>query len=1823
MCCARAPARLDCTIALKTTPPNRSLPEGIAYPGRGILLALLAASLLLISAHPTAGAASTGVLEQWGHGPAWINGSEYPIGPVPSGLYDVVAVGLNDYHSLAARADGTVIEWGISSSGFTPSSVVPGLRNVVQVGCGRDIDMAVTRDGLMQVWNTKGPVGARMTVGSSIAINGNLIVGLSLDGGVWCYYLDPYTSAPTVRIADGLSNMVSVATSGALNAALSSDGRVYTFDYRGGSVTPWITGVTTLGAGGGAIAAALTNGTIMTLDAGYSYTNYLTWLTAGHTVRQLAVSSGQRMLASLEDGSVVGVPEPPAGLRDVSLIALSTSGRALAIRQVPATAPLIVEQPGNRSGRPGGVAEFDVQLRGVEPIQYQWMKGPAPLAGAVTPRLVIAPLQLSDAGDYRLAACGPFGCTTSGVMRLEVTTGSQDPIVRQVSSTAGAGAGSLREALADVNASGGGHIILTNATGRIPLTHSLPAIAFDTTLDGPGPELLSLSSPSTDGLLRILPGTHVTVSGVGFSGCSTTNWMANGAAISNAGTLVISSCRFTSNSTLASGGAIYSSGILSLSDSSFDGNTVTRASGGGGGALCVVSGRLDIARCSFRSNSVAGSPGTETYSGVLQYSQLYGGGDALGGALFLSDSDALLDRVQFQGNSATGGIYDGAAHGGGIFSRRTRLSMTNSILEGNGVLTLDGGQSGEAPAGHPAGPATGGGIHAEEGESVLAGSTLFANHLLSGNGGNGPNGGGAAGPSQGGALRISHGRLELQNCTICSNRTDAGYGSFRYGLYESCTVGGSTYGAGLYLSDATGHIAHCTIAGNISRGGTIPAWAGSGGAGCGTGSGFGSGLFMVGGSTLLDSSILLDEILSASYGNPAQIESLGYNLLGSPGGLTSSSPRDLWGLDPGLLALANNGGPTPTMALQNGSPAIDAVPPDSGSPTDQRGTPRPQGVFADIGAFESASLSPPTPPVIRWNDSDPTLQAGTPMTIHAMVTGTQPIRYEWLKDGMVIPLATEPWLGTEQVTMRQAGTYRLRVSNPQGTLLSGPIRVTVTMPEPEEVWTRFRPTPTGYFYPDGLAYGAGLWVALKNYAVSPILTSPDGQNWTPRPIPPGRNQPPLFSGIDYHGGRFVAVGQIGIYTSTNGITWDYAGEYHPTNGYASVVGGDSGFLIAGAYASASTTLYDYWASTDLTTWKVSQTQAFPWTIGFAAGVYLRVGASGYSRSVDLQTWTDYPLPQTPSGANIASILQKEDEAIMSIGQSMPPSRVMLRSRDGIEWSAMGPAIPGFGSLAYGHGLYVLNTLTLATPNAPYGSHQLSTSKDALNWTPRILDLGTVPYSHMQYGDGVFLGTGGGDWVRSANIETPAVTLRTTGDGVIRLFPDQARHAYGDVVSLTAVPGRWHRFERWGDWVTENPRSETLRTINDYTALFTPTVPLETVTFSGVPRTAPIGMPAILADGQLVTTPHLVRLREVHISLQTSLGNAQLAWSVDGSTPALRRHPQHRDFILRSSAHLRVVAYPADGSDPIEADPLDIDLQPAFLLSLTTPGGGRLLADPRMDLYPAGQAVTASAIPDPGWSFLGWRGGLDTTASVVPHPMDADLEAEGVFGLSLAVSATGGGQVTTDPAVSLLPFGTWVRLTAVPDPGKAFTGWAGAVQGTNPVLRLQVTNPVAAITALFGPLKSGDVTLSTPSRGRGEVVVTPGAATYRQGTQVTLSALPASGQAFLRWEGDASGSDPVISTKLTRSLTVTAVFTQIPLLSVAAAPPSPEAPMPVNALEFTLRGTAGDVYQLETASDVTSDWQPFEWVTNQLGTMRLVRPLNTNRPLGLFRALSPP
>ena len=134
----------------------------------------------------------------------------------------------------------------------------------------------------------------------------------------------------------------------------------------------------------------------------------------------------------------------------------------------------------------------------------------------------------------------------------------------------------------------------------------------------------------------------------------------------------------------------------------------------------------------------------------------------------------------------------------------------------------------------------------------------------------------------------------------------------------------------------------------------------------------GGGLYIVVGNVTARSTIIAgnaSQDIDGGLLDPASSS----NLIGTGGGLTDGVNGNLVGItDPLLGPLRDNGGPTWTMALLPGSPAIDAGDNAAGLATDQRGIARPQDGRADIGAFECAgSRSPSSPAATRPRRSPP------------------------------------------------------------------------------------------------------------------------------------------------------------------------------------------------------------------------------------------------------------------------------------------------------------------------------------------------------------------------------------------------------------------------------------------------------------------------------------------------------------------------------------------------------------------------------------------------------------------------------------------------------------------------------------------------------------------------------------------------------------------------------------------------------------------------------------------------------------------------------------
>ena len=212
----------------------------------------------------------------------------------------------------------------------------------------------------------------------------------------------------------------------------------------------------------------------------------------------------------------------------------------------------------------------------------------------------------------------------------------------------------------------------------------------------------------------------------------------------------------------------------------------------------------------------------------------------------------------------------------------------------------------------------------------------------------------------------------------------------------------------------------------------------------------GGGVDVESGSTTARNSIVAVNTATTSPDLAGALASFGHNLIGNAAGVTGLTATDLSGVNPLLGVLLNNGGPTPTLALSAGSPAIDAGDPTGASSLDQRGLPRVVNGAIDIGAYEAQIVAPQSDP------GDPYLiHEGDSLTFNATdSTDPQglPLTYSWDVNGDgtfgdasgVSPTLT--WSQLQALGIKgQSTPYQIRVQESDGyhAVISNPVTLTV------------------------------------------------------------------------------------------------------------------------------------------------------------------------------------------------------------------------------------------------------------------------------------------------------------------------------------------------------------------------------------------------------------------------------------------------------------------------------------------------------------------------------------------------------------------------------------------------------------------------------------------------------------------------------------------------------------------------------------------------------------------------------------------------------------
>lgn len=339
-----------------------------------------------------------------------------------------------------------------------------------------------------------------------------------------------------------------------------------------------------------------------------------------------------------------------------------------------------------------------------------------------------------------------------------------------------------------------------------------------------------------------------------------------------------------------------------------------------------------------------------------------------------------IDGLQIrQGTVKYGDDQPGPPFGGDIFNSGENLTISNSVV-----------RTGVAPFG--------GGIF-NSGGLVVADSTISGNAAGVLGGGIATN---AYGPDSGAIITGS---------TISNNSAANQFGFF----FPSREGGDQKYGGGGIGADGDLIVLNSTLAGNSTAGQGGAIMFGGDGEGSdgemtvqsatisGNGAGAGGGIYSYayeeeepparrapGDVTIGNSIIAGNEADDTQFGHDlgGGPFNVGFSLIGDGGGTTivaTTANSNIIGADPRLGTLAQNGGPTRTMRLNNGSPALDAGRTPANLVGDQRGEDRPVdlrsrdnaagGDAADMGAYErqAAPVIPPPEPTGSCKGVDATL----------------------------------------------------------------------------------------------------------------------------------------------------------------------------------------------------------------------------------------------------------------------------------------------------------------------------------------------------------------------------------------------------------------------------------------------------------------------------------------------------------------------------------------------------------------------------------------------------------------------------------------------------------------------------------------------------------------------------------------------------------------------------------------------------------------------------------------------------------------------------------
>ncbi|WP_190276179.1 InlB B-repeat-containing protein [Paenibacillus sp. JDR-2] len=651
----------------------------------------------------------------------------------------------------------------------------------------------------------------------------------------------------------------------------------------------------------------------------------------------------------------------------------------------------------------------------------------------------------------------------------------------------------------------------------------------------------------------------------------------------------------------------------------------------------------------------------------------------------------------------------------------------------------------------------------------------------------------------------------------------------------------------------------------------------------------------------------------------------------------------------------------------------------------------------------------------------------------------------------------------------------------------------------------------------GVGYSQYIMYGQQSYH-GKIMTSNDGVDWK-SVTPPGESGETLY-GVTYGNSGYVAVGASNdinfnqtqtILTSSNGSSWSQQ-------------------LMASGALNA---------------------------VAFGGGTYVAVGSGGtILSSTNGVNWT----PQNSGVTTTLRGVTYGNGLFVAVGSSGK----ILASTDGANWTSVTPPVSGaFYGAAYGEGTFVVVG----------GSGTILSSPDGQNWQQRASGTTAVLYG-AAYVNGEFMALGSNGTILMAQHK---LTYTADPNGTISGNAEQGVRTGGGGTPVTAVGNTGYHFLNWSDGVANANRTDNNIT-GDVSLTANFEINVYGLTYAAGPNGSLTGnkSQSVTHGGNAATVTavanpgyHFVSWSDgysnasrtdsnvtatLNVTAQFAIDTYKLTYTANpgGSIDGQASRVQTVDFGSDGQA---VTAMPDPGyhfiswSDGIETDTrVDRDVRTdksvtasfainEYTLTYAAADGGSLDGLISQKVTHGSNGSEVKAIPNPGYSFVGWSDGV-ATPSRTDLAVVSSKSVTATFAINkytLAYTAGNGGSINQD-AAQTVDYGTdGKKVTAVASTGYHFVSWNdGVLTASRQEKNVQAS---VAVTAEF-EINEYELNYTAGAHGALTGVVHQTREHGSNGTEVKAAADP--GYHFVRWsDGVTTASRTDLN--VTGNLNVTAEF----------------------------------------------------------------------------------